>query len=674
MKIKLYILLISIWIFFPFVSNAANVKDVYPRLANYFLKWEISDQEAVDLAKWDLLILDMEVKENSPDALEIIKKNNPDIIILAYITSQEIIDDINQAAGYTGAFLRRELRGEIVEGWWLKDSRGNKISNWQGTYMLNLSNGSGVNNKGQRFNDYLPYFIAEKIGRSSYFDGVFYDNTWGDISWVNNGDIDLDNDGQKDNKAIADQLWIEGFNKILNKTRDLLGNDFIIVGNGRVYQDYQRLLNGMMLESFPSSWENGGTWSGSMNTYLKLPTWNKAPQLPIINVNVKNQTNYQAFRFGLTSTLLGNGFYSFDYDFTNHSQAWWYDEYNINLGPAISLAKNISNKNSLEIEPGLWRRDFKLGSVFVNSTNKEQTYIFSQENLEKIKGTQDKIINTGEKTSSIKLAPRDGIILLNTSDNILNSPFINGYFYRSFNQYGDFFKGGFFAYSNTYPASSHAVTINGEKDKLISLVADKGRITLSTNGENLNYFYPYNDLFRQAININTSINNGDLDLVVTGPTQGGGPQVRVFRSNGQLLNSFFAYDKNSRGGVSVAIGDLENDKILEVVTGPGKGQEPLVKIFTLDGQLKSSFLAYDRKFIGGIEVAVGDVNSDGLAEIITAPGPGGGPQIRIFNAYGRSLSQFFAYDKNYRLGMDLTLSDLDCDGNLEILTGVKNVY
>ena len=42
----------------------------YPRLANYFLKWSINKEEAKELAKWDLLILDMEVQENSRDNLK----------------------------------------------------------------------------------------------------------------------------------------------------------------------------------------------------------------------------------------------------------------------------------------------------------------------------------------------------------------------------------------------------------------------------------------------------------------------------------------------------------------------------------------------------------------------------------------------------------------------------
>lgn len=102
----------------------------------------------------------------------------------------------------------------------------------------------------------------------------------------------------------------------------------------------------------------------------------------------------------------------------------------------------------------------------------------------------------------------------------------------------------------------------------------------------------------------------------------------------------FAYDKNSRGGVNVAFGDVDHDGEDEIITGPGPGLEPIVKVFSQKGVLKSSFLAYDKKFRGGVSVAVGDVDSDGKNEIITGPISGGGPHVRIFDYQGRVLGGF----------------------------------
>ena len=149
--------------------------------------------------------------------------------------------------------------------------------------------------------------------------------------------------------------------------------------------------------------------------------------------------------------MLGNGFYSFDYDVTNHSQTWWYDEYNVQLGSAQSGAYNVLAGKSPELKAGLWRRDFKYGSAIVNSTDKDQLYLFTKEEMEKIKGSQDSIFNTGLKINYIKLAPRDGAILLRHDTFINNAAFTNGYFYRLYDFNGNQVRSGFFPYLHNFP-------------------------------------------------------------------------------------------------------------------------------------------------------------------------------------------------------------------------------
>lgn len=658
-------------LFLPLVVKAATLKNTYPRLVNYFLKWEISDSEAAELSKWDVLVLDMEAAENSKAQLLKIRRLNPSIVILAYLTSQEIIQDIDN---YNQAYLRQELNSGIIPAWYVHDASGAKVVNWPGTAMLNVTSGAGRNLRGQLFNDYLPEFVAKKIAGSGLWDGVFYDNIWGDVAWVNNN-LDLNNDGVRDSISEANDLWSAGVKKILTKTKELTGDKFIIVGNGRVYYGYKKLLNGMMLENFPSAWENGGTWAGSMETYFKLPENSLSPALPLINVYDKNQENYKHFRFGLTSALLGEGYYSFDYDTTSHGQTWWYDEYNVNLGPAYSKAYNLLDlNNTAGIKNGLWRRDFKYGSVIVNSTSQEQRPLFLKENLEKIKGEQDPLINNGLRINYLKLASQDGIVLLKRNTLISGSPFINGYYYRIYNYSGVQKRSGFFSYLSSFPGSAAIITNFSEGDNELDLSANAGRINISKDGKILRSFEAYNKAYKNALNLAAYYNNSAYQLILAGARDTGGPQVRLFSSDGKLKNSFFAYDKNSRGGVNLALADVDGDGELEIITAPGEGSEPLVKIFSLAGKLKNSFFAYDKKFKGGINLAAGDFNNNGVSEIITAPAKGGSPQIKIFDSRGNLQKSFFAYDPSYRGGVSLSVSDMDEDGALEILTGIKNLY
>src|SRR5262249_25446415 len=64
-----------------------------------------------------------------------------------------------------------------------------------------------------------------------------------------------------------------------------------------------------------------------------------------------------------------------------------------------------------------------------------------------------------------------------------------------------------------------------------------------------------------------------------------------------------------------------------------------------------SFFAYDPGFTGGVFVAGGDVDGRPGAELITGPGAGGGPHVRIFRSDATELSSFFAYDLPFRGGV-----------------------
>src|SRR5262249_19127467 len=84
---------------------------------------------------------------------------------------------------------------------------------------------------------------------------------------------------------------------------------------------------------------------------------------------------------------------------------------------------------------------------------------------------------------------------------------------------------------------------------------------------------------------------------------------------------------------------------VQVFAAAAASGQPTVNIYNIDGSLKTSFLAYGSAFLGGVRVAVGDVNGDGVPDIVTAAGPGGSPHVKVFNGTDFSLLySFFAYN------------------------------
>ena len=149
---------------------------------------------------------------------------------------------------------------------------------------------------------------------------------------------------------------------------------------------------------------------------------------------------------------------------------------------------------------------------------------------------------------------------------------------------------------------------------------------------------------------------------------GGSPHVRVFNGQGGALGGFLAYDPAFQGGVSVAIADVTGDNAPEIITGAGPGGGPDVRVYTLDGTFLGNFWAYDPGFGGGVSVAAADLDGDGKAEIVTGPGFGGGPDLRVFNASGTLLHEWAAYAPNFNNGIHVAAGDADGNGLADIVT------
>jgi hypothetical protein len=172
--------------------------------------------------------------------------------------------------------------------------------------------------------------------------------------------------------------------------------------------------------------------------------------------------------------------------------------------------------------------------------------------------------------------------------------------------------------------------------------------------------------------------DGIADIVVgTGP----GRATRVRILDGVTQTELFAIDpfeSTFTGGVYVAAGDVNNDGVAELVITPDQGGGPRVRIFNgANGfaQIADFFGIDDPAFRGGARAAIGDLNGDSRGDLIVSAGFGGGPRIAGYNATSlsttpqRLFADFFAFESTLRNGAFVSAGDVNGDGFADLIFG-----
>ncbi|MEW6408293.1 MAG: FG-GAP-like repeat-containing protein [Patescibacteria group bacterium] len=254
---------------------------------------------------------------------------------------------------------------------------------------------------------------------------------------------------------------------------------------------------------------------------------------------------------------------------------------------------------------------------------------------------------------------------------------------RKFSTSGKFSGFDFFAFSKDFFGGARIAAgdfnLDG-KDEIIAGAGSRGgpqvRI-FETDGDLLSQFYAFGKKYKGGLDVAAGDVDGDgKDEIAVSKFSGKSTKVKIFRNNKKKKVLF---EKNVfpklPSGATIALGDIDGDRKAEIISGTTGKTEAQVKIYKYKaeggrrGRLAGKFKPFEKKYQGGIDVATGDVDGDGYGEIIVSK-LDALSKIKVFRYNNRSISrleEFRAFPKKYKNGVNVEVFDVNSDGKEEII-------
>jgi hypothetical protein len=174
--------------------------------------------------------------------------------------------------------------------------------------------------------------------------------------------------------------------------------------------------------------------------------------------------------------------------------------------------------------------------------------------------------------------------------------------------------------------------------------------------------------FAGGLRVATGDLTGDAvpDIVVSVGAAGPAHVVAFDGLTGALIRSFIAFE-GYFGGVTVAAGDVNGDGLADIIVGTA-ARTSHVKVFDgRTGGLLNSFLAFPG-LTSGVNVGAGDVTGDGFCDVI-AGAVGGSGHVKVFDGASGALARSFLAFGGLFGDSSVAGADLDGDGFAEVLVG-----
>jgi hypothetical protein len=317
----------------------------YPRIGNIWIGQYVLENAPENALKTQLVL---GANFLSPQQVAQLRASNPHFLNLP---SVNVFDNGGE--------------GNPPESYFLHDTYGNRIEDWPGRYVLNVTKPEVV--------QFLANYAYEFLAQTNFVsDGFFFDSFSTSISqpftdcYGNVVEISSKDDGVADGQSALNAAWSAGEYGVASAFRKLAPGAYVSghIGQSPVPPQTLSTFNGASLEFFTQSVREGQSDFGSLwDVYQAWETQAVPPRMTMIQACPPNQlsygygyhplnvllpstvefaqSSYANMRFGLGLSLMGSGFFGFDFGDEAPPITWWYDEYDFDLGTPTGPATQI---------------------------------------------------------------------------------------------------------------------------------------------------------------------------------------------------------------------------------------------------------------------------------------------------------------------------------------------
>ncbi len=200
----------------------------------------------------------------------------------------------------------------------------------------------------------------------------------------------------------------------------------------------------------------------------------------------------------------------------------------------------------------------------------------------------------------------------------------------------------------------------------------QGTITVSSSGmSGTPVSIPVHLAVREPASVKKS---AERNIVISpGMTTSGCAKVGIFDPKGALQFEFNPFGLKVQYGYTVATGDVDGDGVVDIIVGMGNVVKypARIAVFKRNGEMIAGTDLTPLSSQNGAKVASGDFNGDGRAEVIVASGQGpmNAAELKILVYEGGELKEtgidIVPFTTNY--GVNVAAGDLDGDGIDELI-------